>query len=54
MRLENLHSEEMQAIIFALGNMPTSSNCWPLMQKIAEQFNAQNTDPPEEKRIELV
>lgn len=33
--------EEVNAILAVLGQTPTSSNFWPLTQKIASQANAQ-------------
>lgn len=46
-----LNIEEVNAILAVLGNTPTSSNFWPLTQKIAGQANAQ-TPKEEEKPAE--
>lgn len=36
-----LNDLEVDAIIKVLGNLPTSSNAWPLVAKISQQFLAQ-------------
>ena len=39
MKLE-LTTEEVQAILQVLGQLPTSSGAWPLLMKIKEQADA--------------
>ena len=43
-----LSVEEVNGILQALGNLPTSSGAWPLVVKIKEQGEAQV--PKEEKQ----
>jgi hypothetical protein len=40
MKLE-LDANEINFILQALGNLPSSSGCWPLIVKIKEQAEAQ-------------
>jgi hypothetical protein len=40
MKLE-LDTNEINFILQALGNIPSSSGCWPLIVKIKEQAEAQ-------------
>lgn len=37
----NLFEGEVKDIINVLGQMPTQSNAWPLMQKVISQLQAQ-------------
>jgi hypothetical protein len=37
--------EEVNGILQTLGNLPTSSGAWPLVQKIKEQGEAQVPKP---------
>lgn len=41
----NLTVEEVNGILQTLGNLPTSSNAWPLMVKIKDQAEAQMPKP---------
>ncbi len=36
-----LHTEEVNGILAALGQLPTSSGAWPLVVKIKEQAESQ-------------
>jgi hypothetical protein len=49
-----MQAAEANFLLQALGNLPTSSNAWPLMQKISQQAEAcvaavSNPPPPEQK-----
>jgi hypothetical protein len=55
MKTFTLEDNEAQFVIQVLGQMPTQSGAFPLFQKCADQFNAQNpsqdtppSDPPQE------
>lgn len=37
---------EAQFVLNTLGNLPSSSGCWPLILKIKEQADAQVATPP--------
>lgn len=37
-----LTAEEINFIVAVLGNLPTQSNAWPLMQKVKSQAEAQS------------
>ena len=41
----DLLNVEVNDIINVLGQLPTSSNAWPLVQKITAQLNAQTLAP---------
>jgi len=43
----DLINVEVNDIINVLGQLPTSSNAWPLVQKITAQLNAQTPTPEE-------
>ena len=50
MKTFTLEDNEAQFVIQVLGQMPTQSGAFPLFQKCADQFNAQNQPqytPPE-------
>jgi hypothetical protein len=47
MKLE-LEVNEINFVLQALGNLPSSSGVWPLIVKIKEQANAQASQPVEE------
>ena len=38
--------EEVNAVLQVLGNLPTSSGAWPLVQKIKAQAEAAVAEPP--------
>jgi hypothetical protein len=42
-----LTSDEVGFVLAVLGNLPTQSNAWPLMQKIKTQAEAQQAKPEE-------
>lgn len=44
-----LNDVEIDAIIKVLGNLPTSSNAWPLVAKISQQYVAQKPSKEESK-----
>lgn len=44
----NLTVEELNGVLQTLGQLPTSSNAWPLMMKIKEQAEMQVTPPTPE------
>lgn len=41
-----LTAEEINFIVAVLGNLPTQSNAWPLMQKVKSQAEAQLPKDP--------
>jgi hypothetical protein len=43
----NLLDGEVKDIINVLGQLPTNSNAWPLVQKIGAQLTAQTPEPTE-------
>ncbi len=43
-----LEQSEVEAIMAVLGDMPTKSNAWPLVMKIKQQAESQETEPCEE------
>jgi hypothetical protein len=47
MKLE-LDINEINFVLQALGQLPSSSGCWPLLVKIKEQADAQASQPVEE------
>lgn len=38
-----LTAEEINFIVAVLGNLPTQSNAWPLMQKVKSQAEAESS-----------
>lgn len=42
-----LTADEIGFVLAVLGNLPTQSNAWPLMQKIKTQAEAQQPKPEE-------
>ena len=42
-----LNIEDVNFVLAVLGNLPTQSNAWPLMQKIKAQAEAQQPKPEE-------
>lgn len=44
----NLTAEEVNAILQVLGDMPTKSGAWPLVMKIKQQTESQETEPCED------
>ena len=44
----NLTTEEVNAILQVLGQLPTSSGAWPLLVKVKEQAEAQAKQSEEE------
>ena len=42
-----LNIEDVNFVLAVLGNLPTQSNAWPLMQKIKTQAEAQQPKPEE-------
>lgn len=42
-----LTPDEVGFLLAVLGNLPTQSNAWPLMQKIKTQAEAQQAKPEE-------
>ena len=44
----NLTTEEVNAILQVLGDMPTKSGAWPLVMKIKQQAESQETEPCED------
>jgi hypothetical protein len=45
----DLTKEEVQAILNVLGELPTKSGAFPLLAKVAEQFNAQLPKPEDKE-----
>ena len=48
-----LTAEEANDILRVLGQLPTASNAWPLMQKIGQQVQAQVTPPATEEQANV-
>jgi hypothetical protein len=42
--------EEANGILQVIGNLPTSSNAWPLLQKLNAQIQAQVPQPATEEK----
>lgn len=43
-----LNTDESNFVLAVLGNLPTQSNAWPLMQKIKTQVEAQVQVPADQ------